>query len=208
MKICSKCALSKTLDFFSLNKRGLHGRRAECKSCQKIYRVVNKGKIKSLNKQWKKANPPSSRSLDQQEKIKQYKRNYHQQIYKNLSNLEKLELRKRKKEFEYKKRRSSLVYKIKGVLRSRLNQAIKNNQKVGSAVRDLGCSIEELKKHLESQFKLGMTWDNWSKSGWHIDHIEPLSSFNLTDPYQLKRACYYTNLQPLWAKDNLRKSNK
>jgi hypothetical protein len=53
-----------------------------------------------------------------------------------------------------------------------------------------------------------MTWENWSKYGWHIDHIKPLSSFNLTDYEQLKMACHYTNLQPMWAKDNLIKSNK
>jgi hypothetical protein len=52
-----------------------------------------------------------------------------------------------------------------------------------------------------------MTWENWSVNGWHIDHIKPLSSFDLTDTEQLKEACSYNNLQPLWAKDNLKKSD-
>lgn len=90
-------------------------------------------------------------------------------------------------------------------LRSRLYDSIKG-KKIGSAVKDLGCSIEELKKYLESQFQLGMTWDNYGK--WHIDHIEPLSKFNLSDKEQFMKANHYTNLQPLWAKDNLRKGNR
>lgn len=92
-------------------------------------------------------------------------------------------------------------------LRSRLYDALKNNQKIGSAVSDLGCSIEELKVHLESKFQLGMTWNNWTKDGWHIDYIRPLASFDLTDKNQVKEACKYINLQPLWAEDNLSKGD-
>jgi hypothetical protein len=62
-----------------------------------------------------------------------------------------------------------------------LRTALKNNSKRGSAVKDLGCSIEELKIYLESKFLPGMSWDNWSPDGWHIDHIKPLSKFDLTD---------------------------
>lgn len=98
-----------------------------------------------------------------------------------------------------------IAFRLKHNLRSRLNRALKNDQKTGSAVRDLGCSIEELKAHLESKFLPGMTWDNWAKDGWHIDHIRPLSSFNLQDPEEFKKACHYMNLQPLWAEENLKK---
>ena len=73
-------------------------------------------------------------------------------------------------------------------------------------VKDLGCSIEELKTHLESQFQPRMTWDNYGK--WHIDHIKPLSNFNLENKEEFKEACNYKNLQPLWAKDNLIKGAK
>jgi len=93
-------------------------------------------------------------------------------------------------------------------LRSRLRDAIKRNQKSGSAVRDLGCSIEFLKKHLEDQFTEGMSWSNYGRYGWHIDHIIPLDSFDLTNREELLKACNYTNLQPLWAGDNLRKGSK
>lgn len=98
-----------------------------------------------------------------------------------------------------------IVERLKNDLRVRLNRALKGSKKTGSAVRDLGCTIEELKKHLESKWQEGMTWDNHSIDGWHIDHIRPLASFDLTDPVQLKQACSYTNLQPLWAEDNCSK---
>lgn len=90
-------------------------------------------------------------------------------------------------------------------LRSRLNKAIGHGWKTGSAVADLGCSIDELKAHLESKFTEGMTWETYGRTGWHIDHIKPLCRFDLKDEVQLKEACHYTNLQPMWWDDNLRK---
>jgi len=104
--------------------------------------------------------------------------------------------------------------RLKNILRNRLNSAIKNNHKSGSAVNDLGCSIEEFKSHLEKQFfdnpRTGerMTWDNHTLSGWHIDHILPLDSFDLTSREETIIACHYSNLRPLWAKENIIKSNK
>jgi hypothetical protein len=104
--------------------------------------------------------------------------------------------------------KTNIQYKLSRRLRNRLNKALKSNKKTGSAVKDLGCTINEFKTYLESKFQSGMTWDNWSREGWHIDHIKPLASFDLTDREQLLIACHYTNLQPLWAKDNLIKSAK
>lgn len=101
--------------------------------------------------------------------------------------------------------KEDLDFKIKHNIRSRIYKAIKFDREV-SSITALGCSIDELKKHLESLFKPGMTWDNYGK--WHIDHIKPLSSYNLTDLNEFKIACHHTNLQPLWAKDNIRKSSK
>ena len=72
-----------------------------------------------------------------------------------------------------------------------------------SAVRDLGCTIPELMAHLERQFQPGMTWDNYGE--WHIDHVKPLASFDLTDRLQFLAACHFTNLQPLWGPDNIAK---
>lgn len=104
--------------------------------------------------------------------------------------------------------RNNINFKLSIVLRTRLNCAIKSNHKNSSAIILLGCSISYFKAYLESKFLPGMTWENWTIDGWHIDHIKPLSSFDLTNEDELKQACHYTNLQPLWAKSNLTKSNK
>lgn len=102
---------------------------------------------------------------------------------------------------------TDLQYRLGLRLRTRLTRAVKSGQRAGSAVRDLGCTIEYFKEHLERQFKRGMTWENMGDK-WHIDHIRPLSSFDLIDRVQLLEACNYKNLQPLWAKDNLVKKNR
>lgn len=97
-------------------------------------------------------------------------------------------------------------FRMAGLLRSRLNSAIKNKSKRGSAVDLLDCSIAALVFRFETRFADGMTWENQGE--WHLDHIQPLSSFDLEDVDQLAVACHYSNLQPLWARDNLIKSNK
>jgi hypothetical protein len=109
-----------------------------------------------------------------------------------------------------KKRMEQIQAKLAALLRTRLYHAMKGNYKAGSAVRDLGCSIEFLKDYIESLFLPEMSWNNRGKGSdkWHIDHILPLDSFDLTDPIQFKKACHYTNLQPLWEPDNLRKGTK
>lgn len=69
----------------------------------------------------------------------------------------------------------------------------------------LSCTGQELKIHLESLWQEGMTWDNYGFYGWHIDHIKPIASFDLSDPEQVAECFHYSNLQPLWAADNLSK---
>lgn len=95
-------------------------------------------------------------------------------------------------------------------LRSRLSTAVTSAQKTGSAVRDLGCTILEVKSHLEKQFQSRMSWNNYGngEDTWNIDHIIPLMSFNLSDRRQFIRAVNYKNLQPLWDKDNKSKGCK
>lgn len=106
------------------------------------------------------------------------------------------------------KRETNTDFKIQSSLRDRFNKAVKKSYKSGSAVRDLGCSIRELKMYLEAKFQPGMTWEKHGIHGWHIDHIKPLASFNLSYREQFLQACHYTNLQPLWARDNLSKGSK
>jgi len=72
--------------------------------------------------------------------------------------------------------------------------------------RYIGCSLSDLKIHIENKFTDGMTWANYGKTGWHIDHIIPLSS--ASNELELQSLCHYSNLSPLWSSDNLKKSNK
>ena len=157
---------------------------------EKSYYLTNKSKRMSCGKKWRKNN---------EDKVKEYNKKYREE------NKNKLKIYRN----SYVKKRTNddVQFKLSRNLRNRLNNALKNNQKVGSAVNDLGCTIEELKQYLESKFQPGMTWDNWNKNGWHIDHIKPLASFDLTDRKQLLEVCHYTNLQPLWAKDNIIKGD-
>ena len=111
----------------------------------------------------------------------------------NKKNNNKMADRKRNRE------KIDICYKIANRLRTRLNEAVKN----GGAIRHLGCSVQELKLHLECQFTEEMDWSNHTSYGWHIDHIIPLSKLDLTDEEQLKKACHYTNLRPLWWDKNL-----
>lgn len=113
-----------------------------------------------------------------------------------------------RKHYENKRYNNDIIFKLRKRLRNRLRDALNNGYKSGSAVRDLGCSIPELKNYLESKFQEGMTWENWSFKGWHIDHIIPLDFFNLQNRDEFLKACHYTNLQPLWSSDNIRKKNK
>jgi|TARA_E500000318_G_scaffold94438_1_gene93786 hypothetical protein len=92
--------------------------------------------------------------------------------------------------------------------RKRISQALRGILKSNHTLDLLGCSAFELKAHLESKFQDGMSWDNYGRDGWHCDHIRPCASFDLSDPKQQEECFHYSNLQPLWAKDNLSKKDK
>lgn len=101
-------------------------------------------------------------------------------------------------------------YKLACGLRSRVSGLLRRCKaaRAGRMVDLLDCSIQHLREHLESQFLEGMSWENYGLYGWHIDHIIPVTQFDLTDPEQQKACFHWTNLQPLWAADNLRKNNR
>ncbi len=119
----------------------------------------------------------------------------------NIEN--KIEVRKYKNEKYY----LDPQYRLAHLIRSRVRLAIKNNQKTGIAIEELGCSVEEIKLHIEKQFKPGMGWDNWNYRGWHLDHIVPLSHFDLTNHIEYLKACHFTNIQPLWRLENQSKDD-
>ena len=108
------------------------------------------------------------------------------------------------------KRENDPHTKIRDNLSLRMRLALKEqNLSKRNTTSDLvGCSIPFLKKYLEKKFKKGMNWKNQGRFGWHIDHIKPCSKFDLKKPDQQKKCFNYKNLQPLWAKENILKSNK
>jgi len=116
--------------------------------------------------------------------------------------------KERAKKYIKERSEKDLNFKILTRLRSRLYHAVHSQKtiKEESAVKILGCSTQELISYLESKFCKGMTLDNYGD--WHIDHIKPCASFDLTDPEQQRDCFHYTNLQPLWAQDNQIKSDK
>jgi hypothetical protein len=208
MKYCIKCDTNKEDLNFYINKKSKDGLYTYCKECHNLLKksnyVINiernknyyqKNKLLLKNK-YNYVKKCSKRIYTEDMAIK--RKEYY------IKNKEKIITQNSK--YKRNRKKFDIPYKISDNLRTRLYLAIKNGQKTGSAIRDLGCSIEELKIYLESKFHPNMTWDNYGK--WHIDHVKPLSKFNLIDFEELKKACHYTNLQPLWAIDNLKKGNK
>lgn len=182
------------------------------------WRLDNPGRKLEANRKWAKDNPEKT----QQAAIKsratnpvQIRENHARYVSKDPDRARKVKrdwAELNRKENNTKRRvllASNPSRRLADNLRARTSAAIRQGSAAGSrggsAVRDLGCSIPELKARLEAQFLPGMNWENWSLRGWHIDHIKPLASFDLTNRDQFLQACHFTNLQPLWAFDNLSK---
>jgi len=174
------------------------------KQYDKKWRLNNKKHLNQYKKQW---------NLNNKEKNKRYQKKYYLKKKEKLNQYQKewrLNNRKHIRKYEnkyFKKRKETDPnFKLLRSIRTRILKALKRNPKSKSTIKLLGCSIEECWQHLESKFQPGMTKENHGK--WHIDHIKPCISFDLTDPEQQKICFHYTNLQPLWAEDNLKKGAK
>lgn len=107
---------------------------------------------------------------------------------------------------EQRRRLEDMNYRLACNLRVRMAMAIRQDNKAGSAVRDLGMSIPEFREYIQARFEPGMSWENYGE--WHLDHIRPLASFDLTDREQFLQVAHYTNYQPLWGPDNSAKGAK
>ena len=136
-------------------------------------------------------------------------------LFRKLRETLKARNHRRLQDRNYRKNRmkDDLGYRIKMNLRKRIismTRDIRKNKQYHyiSKSKSIGCSTHQLKEYIQSKFQEGMSWENYGPRGWHIDHIKPLSLFNLNDIEDFKKANHYTNLQPLWAEDNLKKSNK
>ena len=129
---------------------------------------------------------------------------------------EQFETERARKNAYLKYHYSKTKHKVKRIIRNRLKLVLKRqltqrpqqNLVLVHTEELLGCSIAEFVKHIESQFVEGMSWENYTFDTWHIDHIIPLSSFDLLDNAQLRLACHYKNMRPLWAAENLAKGKK
>ena len=187
-KRCTKCLEIKDFNFFTPQKEGFMGLKSQCKSCDLVY-----------DKHFQtKTNTRAER--DKTDKAKQYRKKY---VAENLNWWRKYE-----REYRHNRRKEDMFFKIKGNMSGRLSDLI-NKRNLGATTLELiGCDRETFMSHIEKQFTDGMTWENYGLKGWHIDHILPLSSFDLTIEDEIKKACHYTNLQPLWWEDNLKKGNK
>jgi hypothetical protein len=100
-------------------------------------------------------------------------------------------------------------HRVVASIRSRIQQLIRGRYiKAAGTEKLLGCTWQQAREHLEAQFRPGMSWETYGQKGWHIDHIRPCASFDLSDPEQQRQCFHYSNLQPLWAAENLSKSDK
>jgi hypothetical protein len=176
----------------------------EKKEYDKVYRVKNKEEIKEKQRAY---------YLKNRERIYAYFKKYKAERKEHYANLNKkwfLNNKKRRQEYVNKRerhqRKTNPTFKIKAYMRVRIYAALKGINKAKKTMDLLGCTIEQLWIHLEKTFKPGMTRENYGK--WHVDHIIPCASFDLTIPEQQTKCFHYTNLQALWASENIIKSDK
>ena len=212
-------------EFFIWDEKSLieHQKNCENKSVSETKDIINDTQIESTQIKWQNITDPKLRRKVREKlwrEVNKDKRKVYEKTYRDLNKdkikvvkrlyqkLNRDKINKTKRNYRKNKLNTDIQYKLSDLLRGRLRKALKGICTSGSAIEYLGCTVPELKSYLESKFLPGMSWDNWTIDGWHIDHIKPLASFDLTVKEQLLEACHYTNLQPLWAKDNLSKGSK
>lgn len=181
MKTCTKCNTSKSLDAFGKKASHCDGLQYWCKLCHQDYK-----KSYYSNNLDKAKTERLNWKKENKEQYRAYERKFQSWRYQN-----------------------DLIFRIVKNQRNRVKELITN--KPTSFTKSIGCGSYFLKQYIQSLFILGMTWDNYGNGEgfWNIDHIRPLASFdNLQDKDQFKEAFNYKNLQPLWWRDNLLKSDK
>lgn len=233
-KICTKCGKEAELSEFYKDKRGKLGRKSECKECRSKLNKLNKLSRQKYNKEYRDRNREKliKVSLDfyynNREEILIKAKKYRKENLESLAIKQKERHQKNKEErnkqnkiWRIKNREKittqrtnrykvDLNFKLKKVLRGRIWAVLRGLNKSKTTQDLLGCSIEELKQHLQSRFTKGMTWNNYGRGAdtWQIDHIKACAKFDLSKPSEQQVCFHYTNLQPLWTIDNIKKSNK
>ena len=221
-KKCSKCGNIKDISFFSKNNKTKDKLHCSCKECDKEKYHKNREYNILRMREYKKNNPEKMKDYflrkknsyqeyrdSKKEEIKSYMKDY----YKNNLEKRKKYLEKNKEilslkrnNSEKKRRDSDSLYKLKIYMRNRIWFYLKKTdiRKKNTTFEMVGCLPQQLKIFLEQKFIDGMSWDNQGK--WHIDHIIPLSSAKTEE--ELYKLCHFTNLQPMWASDNIKKGAK
>ena len=191
-----KCELSTCCNFFTKPKRVK-------KYCSKRCQQYNNG----LGRQ--DYHREHARKRYNEDAVwREHRKKYNREYAKKCSDDVKQKISENRKRYRRDRQEIDVNYKLRRTLPARIKAAIKHakSEKCASSIKLLGCSIDQVRKHLEAQFENGMTWDNHGE--WHIDHIKPCVAFDLTDPEQQRDCFHYTNLQPLWAQDNLQKAGR
>jgi hypothetical protein len=214
-KVCSICKSDKEVCEFGKFASSKDGLLYCCKKCNsergKKYVKENPKKVLEQQKKWRDKNPEwvynrhKKWREENSELFNEIRRNWlNKNPEKRKEYRENYKLRKHERRKE--RRDNDPVFNLTNRMRCRIWKYLNILEitKKNKTFDIIGCSPQFLKEHLETQFTDGMSWDN--RSEWHIDHIIPLSSAKTED--ELYKLCHYTNLQPLWAEDNLRKSNK
>ena len=205
MKLCKKCLASKDISQFGIDKSKKDKLTIYCKDCLKQIREENKGKYSFDKEYYKNVNQERKDYLksyyqENKEKIKLNKKEYQE------NNKEKL--KEYRREYKKTKKQNDKLFKLKLDVSKLILQTLKNNgySKNTKTYDILGCSFEDFKLHLESQFESWMNWDNKGKYngelnyGWDIDHVIPVSSAKTQE--EIIKLNHYTNLQPLCSYTN------
>lgn len=223
-KVCSKCKIDKELCEFQKNKHSKNGYRSECSECSKLIKklksknIINQYHKNYRNKNREKYNEKQKKYYwnnkeKENKRVKKYKEK--QKRIKNKEKPEKIKniyvpwRVKNKVVFNQKRReryKTDVKFRLSQNIRNRMNMFISSNNfsKKNKTFELIGCSPEDLKKYLEKKFYEGMSWDN--RNLWDIDHIIPLSSAKTIE--DIEKLSHYTNLQPLWRIENLKKGSK
>lgn len=177
-KCCGQCNITKPYTEFNVDLNRIDGLHPYCKQCR--------------------SGRNSKRYQKNVDKIKQKTLQYYQE--------NKVTMLKKRNERAKVRRKTDPMYLMKRRIRNRTYLALRSKgwNKNNKFVQYIGCSQEELKLHIEKQFVTGMSWENANE--WHVDHIIPLDSADTIE--DLYRLSYYTNLQPMWATDNIKKGAK
>ena len=185
--------------------------KAKQRERNRAYYAANSERLKEKTRSWRAANGERDRARNQQYK-KQHGPRLMQEMLKDPERRRRYY--KRQVAWQRQKAAADPCFVIYRRILQQINRAMRNHMAgrrvtcQSKIVQLLGCEWADFIRHIEAKFEPGMTWQNHGLSGWHFDHSRPLSSFDLTDARQLAEGCHFTNVQPLWAGDNIRKAGK